>query len=148
MDREAAMSSTGLIANVDGIPVPRPTVESAPYWDGCRAGELRYRRCAGCGLAVFEPRPICPRCHGTDLPWRTSSGRGTVYSWSVVWRPQTPAFRVPYAPAIIRLDEGFDMVSAVVGCEPEEIRAGLPVEVEFHAVDDVITLPFFSPRPP
>ena len=54
MDREAAMSSTALIANVDGIPVPRPTVESAPYWDGCRAGELRYRRCAACATVVFE----------------------------------------------------------------------------------------------
>lgn len=110
-----------LAANTDGIPVPRPTGESEHYWAGCREGELRYRRCAGCNLAVFEPRPICPRCHGTDLPWAVSAGHGVVYSWSVVWRPQTPAFGVPYAPAIVRLDEGFDILTAIVGCEPEEI---------------------------
>lgn len=136
---------TPLVPNVDGIPVPRPTTESAHYWAGCREGELRFRRCGGCGLTVFEPRPLCPRCHGTDLPWEVSGGRGAVYSWTVVWRPQTPAFTVPYAPAIVRLDEGFDILTAIVGCEPHEIRDGLAVAVEFHAVDDTITLPFFAP---
>jgi len=134
-----------LVPNTAGIPVPRPTLESEHYWTGCRDGELRFRRCTGCGLAVFEPRPLCPRCHGTDLPWEVSAGEGAVYSWSIVWRPQTPAFESPYAPAIVSLDEGFDMLSAVVGCEPDEIRCGQRVRVEFHAVDDVITLPFFGP---
>jgi uncharacterized OB-fold protein len=134
-----------LVPNTNGIPVPRPTLESEPYWTGCREGELRFRRCAACGHAVFEPRPLCPRCHTTELPWEVSAGTGEVYSWSVVWRPQTPAFAVPYAPAIVRLDEGFDMVSAIVGCEPGDIHDGQPVRVEFHPVDDVITLPFFTP---
>ena len=130
---------------MNGIPVPRPTPESDHYWSGCRAGELRYRRCSNCHLAVFEPRPICPRCHCTDLAWEVSSGEGAVYSWTVVWRPQTPAFEVPYAPAIVRTDEGFDILTAIIGCQPDEIHDGQRVRVEFHAVDDVITLPFFSP---
>ena len=62
----------------------------------------------------------------------------------MVWRPQMPAFDVPYAPAIVRLDDGFDMVTAIVGCEPDEIHDGQRVSVEFHDVDDAITLPFFS----
>ena len=94
---------------------------------------------------MFEPRPICPRCHGTELSWETSAGVGAVYSWSVVWRPQTPAFNVPYAPAIVRIDEGFDILTAIVGCEPDDIHHGQRVQVEFHEVDDVITLPFFTP---
>jgi uncharacterized OB-fold protein len=134
-----------LAPNTSGIPVPRPTLESKPYWAGCRDSELRFRRCTRCGLAVFEPRPLCPRCHGTDLTWEVSAGDGSVYSWSIVWRPQTPAFESPYVPAIVTLDEGFDMLSAIVGCEPGDIGAGQRVRVEFHAVDDVITLPFFGP---
>jgi len=134
-----------LAANTSGIPVPRPTAESEPYWTGCRAGVVKFRRCSDCRLAVFEPRSICPRCHGVDLPWEESAGEGQIYSWSVVWRPQTPAFGSPYAPAIVTLDEGFDMLTAIVGCAPEEIEAGLRVRAEFHAVDDVITLPFFRP---
>jgi uncharacterized OB-fold protein len=68
-----------------------------------------------------------------------------VYSWTVVWRPMTPAFTVPYAPAIVRLDEGFDMVTAIVDCAPDAIHDGQRVHIQFHAVDDVITLPFFAP---
>jgi len=134
-----------LSPNTTGIPVPRPTLESEHYWAGCRRGELCFRRCTACDLAVFEPRPLCPRCHGTDLAWEVSAGEGAVYSWSIVWRPQTPAFESPYAPAIVSLDEGFDILTAIVGCEPDEIRPGQRVRVEFHAVDDVITLPFFGP---
>ena len=134
-----------LLPNVEGIPVPRPTGDSAPYWEGCRAGELRYMRCTICDQVVFEPRPLCPRCHSTEVRWESSAGTGTVYSWSVVWRPMTPAFTVPYAPAIVRVDEGFDIVTALVGCTPDEIHDGQRVKVQFHAVDDVITLPFFAP---
>lgn len=94
---------------------------------------------------MFEPRSLCPRCHGTNLGWEVSNGEGSIYSWSIVWRPQTPAFESPYAPAIVTMDEGFDILSAIVGCEPDDIHAGLRVRAEFHAVDDVITLPFFGP---
>jgi hypothetical protein len=52
---------------------------------------------------------------------------------------------VPYAPAVIRLDEGFSMMSAVIGCEPEALHEGLPVVVEFHPASDEVTLPYFAP---
>jgi hypothetical protein len=76
-----------------------------------------------------------------------SSGQGTLYSWTVVWRPQRPSFTVPYAPAIVTLDEGFRMVSSIVGCEPEALRADMPVAVEFHPASEEISLPYFRPRP-
>lgn len=56
-----------------------------------------------------------------------------------------PGFRVPYAPAVIHLDEGVWMLSAVIGCEPDELHDGLRLSVEFHPVSDEITLPYFSP---
>ena len=130
---------------VDGIPIPRPSAEAEPYWDGTRLGELRYQACAQCGTANFGPGLRCRACQAAALEWRGSAGLGEVYSWTVVWRPQTPAFDVPYAPAIIRLDEGYDMVSALVGLAPENIGAGLRVRAEFHPLNDTITLPFFRP---
>lgn len=130
-----------------GIPVGTPSLASEPYWEGCRAGELRYQHCEGCGTIPSLPMPTCPRCHARRLAWRTSAGRGTLYSWTVVWRPQHPSFEVPYAPAAVRLDEGYHMMSAVVGCDPEDLVDGLPLEVEFHRVDETITLPFFHPAP-
>jgi uncharacterized OB-fold protein len=66
----------------------------------------------------------------------------------VVWRPPDPSFAVPYAPAIVRLDEGFWLTTAMVGCEPEELAEGLRVAVTFHAISDGVTLPYFTPAPP
>lgn len=128
-----------------GVPVPNPSPESLRYWEGTRAGELRYQRCAACGAANFGPGLACSTCQRRDLTWEVSEGRGTVYSWTVVWRPQTPAFEVPYAPAIIRMAEGYDMMSALVGLEPDAIMPDMAVAVEFHSVSDLITLPFFRP---
>jgi uncharacterized OB-fold protein len=63
----------------------------------------------------------------------------------VVWRPPDPSFRVPYAPAVVRLDEGAWMMSAIIGCEPEALREGLRLTVEFHPASSEITLPYFTP---
>jgi hypothetical protein len=77
--------------------------------------------------------------------WEESAGLGSLYSWTVVWRPPDPSFQVPYAPAVIRLDEGFWMMSAVIGCELEVLSEDLRVAVEVHAVSADITLPYFHP---
>lgn len=132
---------------VEGIPVPVPSADNRSYWEGCRRGELRYQRCARCSSIPSAPTPRCPRCLAPALAWEVSGGSGRLYSWTVVHRPQHPAFEVPYAPAVVELDEGFFMLSAVVGCRPEDLADGLALEVEFHPVDEEITLPFFHPVP-
>lgn len=136
---------TWLAPRTEGISVPVPSAESAPYWEGTRAGELRFQRCRACGAANFGPGIGCRACRSRDLVWERSGGVGTLYSWTVVWRPQLPTIEVPYAPAIVRLDEGHDLVSALIGLDHAAIAAGLRVEVEFHPVSDTITLPFFRP---
>ncbi len=137
---------TVLVPQVEGVPVPVPSLHAAPYWEGCRRHELRFLRCGHCGALPSLPMTRCPRCHRDALAWHPSAGRGRLYSWTVVWRPQNPAFAVPYAPAIVTLDEGVTVLAAMVGCEPEALREGLEVAVEFHPLDDTITLPFFRPR--
>jgi uncharacterized protein len=136
---------TLLNAQPPGIPVPYPSVHSQPYWDGCAEGTLLYQRCTTCGSRGLRPSTVCATCRNSSLTWDRSAGQGTLYSWTVVWRPPDPAFEVPYAPAIIRLDEEFWLVSAMIGCEPEDLHDGLRVGVSFHAVSDSITLPYFSP---
>ena len=91
------------------IPLPVPGVVSRTYWEGCAAGELRFQRCGQCGGATHTPAVLCAHCTSTDLRWEVSSGRGTVYSWTAVWRPQTPAFEVPYVPLVVEMEEGWFM---------------------------------------
>ena len=128
-----------------GIPVPRPTLVSRPFWEGCLRGELLFQRCKDCGNANFAPAVACRGCLSSSLAWTPSSGRGNVYSWTVVWRPQTPDFTVPYAPAIIDLDEGYQMLTNIVGCTTGDLRSGLAVAVQFVSLSPGIALPYFRP---
>ncbi|HEX4127945.1 MAG TPA: OB-fold domain-containing protein [Acidimicrobiales bacterium] len=134
-----------LLPQTEGIPVPRPSLHSRQYWEGCRRHQLLYQRCAACSFRGLGAFTVCARCHASAPLWEESTGHGSLYSWTVVWRPPDPAFRVPYAPAVIRLDEGFSMLSAVIGCEPEALQEDLRLAVEFHPVSDEVTLPYFRP---
>ena len=128
-----------------GIPLPHPTVVSQPFWDGCKRGELLFQRCERCGTANFLPAAACRACLSAEMQWVKSDGRGTVYSWTVVHRPQTPAFQVPYAVAIIDIDEGYQMMSNLIGLDPEDVAVGLRVRVDFREITSEITLPYFKP---
>ena len=79
------------------------------------------------------------------MRWHKSSGRGKLYSWTVVWRPQQPAFRTPYAPAIMEVEEGWWLLTSVIGCDPEDLLAGMPLRVAFHPAGENIWLPYAEP---
>ena len=137
------MSLTGPQPNT--IPMPRPTVFSQPFWDACKRGELTFQRCNACGGIVFIPQAACTHCLSPDLRWERSAGKGAVYSWTVVWRPQTPAFEIPYAIAIIDVDEGYQMMTNIIDVDPSTLEVGQRVEVSFHKMNDEITMPYFRP---
>ncbi len=115
------------------------------FYDFCRAGQLRFQRCTACGAWRHVPRPMCPGCGSWDFEWAKSGGRGRLFTWTVACRPMHPAFtELPYAPAVIELDEGVRMVSTVVDCPPAQLERGLRVRVIFDAVTDAVTLPRFE----
>lgn len=120
---------------------------SAPFWAGCRSHELRYQRCGACGLANFPPAEHCRGCLSAELTWARSEGAGEIYSWTVVHRPVTAIFESPYAPAIVTLDEGYQMLTNIVGVPPEAVVIGLRVQVQFHAVEPDVILPYFTGQP-
>jgi uncharacterized protein len=120
---------------------------SVPFWQGCQSRELRYQRCVACGLANFPPTEHCRQCLSAELHWANSAGTGEIYSWTVVYRPVTPEFEPPYAPAIITLDEGYQMLTNVVGVAPGDLAIGMRVRVQFHAVGADVTLPYFTGEP-
>lgn len=75
----------------------------------------------------------------------TKRRAGAVYSWTVVRRPVTVEFEPPYAPAIVTLDEGYQMLTNIVGVEPAGLKIGMHVRVQFHSVAPGVTLPYFTP---
>jgi uncharacterized OB-fold protein len=121
--------------------------ESRPFWEGCRRHELVLQRCADCGTVRHRPRALCPACLSGQIEWIRASGRGAVYSFTVTHQNQAPAFRraVPYVLAYVELEEGVRMLTNVVGCEPGQVRVGMPVQVEFVDLDEERSIPRFRP---
>ncbi|WP_233266987.1 Zn-ribbon domain-containing OB-fold protein [Tomitella fengzijianii] len=79
------------------------------------------------------------------MAWKVSAGSGIVYSHTIVHRPQTADFVVPYAVAIVSVDEGFHMLTNIVGCAPEDVAIGMAVEVVFDRSPVRAALPYFRP---
>ncbi len=130
-------------------PLPQfPEPDTQPFWDATKHHELRYQVCDDCDGIVFYPRRHCPHCMSFKLSWKTSRGEGAIYTYTVIRQIGHPAFaqRVPYAVAWIDLDEGFRMVSNVVGVDdPGSIRIGQRVRLTWEDQVDGIALPVFTP---
>ncbi len=126
-------------------PLPRPTELTRPFWDGCKQGELRVQQCGDCQKYTFIPAPVCVNCFSSNLVWVKSSGQGTVYSFTVVYRPQQPSFEVPYVVGIVEVDNGWYIPTNIVGIAPDQVKIGMPVKVRFDHRSDDIALPMFEP---
>jgi uncharacterized OB-fold protein len=127
-------------------PRPDPVAElDRQFWAFVAAGELRVQRCAACATLRHPPGPVCATCGALDHEWAAVSGRGEVWTFTVVYPPTLAAFaeRVPYGAVVVRLDEGVFMVSNLVDCPVEELAVGVPVEVVITRVDDGFALPLF-----
>ena len=138
--------STPVTSERPQTPLPRPTELSEPYWAACREGRLTVQRCKSCDGYVFIPQPCCGTCLSEDLEWVESSGRGMLYSFTTVYRPQQPTFEVPYTVIVVELEEGYYMLSNLIGVEPSEIKIGTPLEVFFEERSEEISLPLFRVR--
>ena len=124
-----------------------PEPDTEPFWRATKEHKLRYQTCDDCDGIVFHPRRHCTHCLGRNLSWKTSAGEGTIYTYSIVRQNYHPAFRelVPYVIAWIDVDEGFRILSNVVGVvDPEQIEIGQRVRVEWEDHEEV-SLPTFTP---
>jgi uncharacterized OB-fold protein len=126
-------------------PLPRPTPETAHFWEGTAVGELRLQRCRGCAATYFPPQPFCTECGDDDVDVIRASGRGTLHSYVVTHRA-APGFTAPYVIAVVELAEGPRLLTNLVDVEadPELLPIDLPVEVVFEPRGEV-TLPMFRP---
>jgi uncharacterized OB-fold protein len=129
-------------------PIPVPDETTAFYWNAARQGRLEVQRCARCGSHQFPPTIACPGCQSDDLVHSAMSGRGRVYSFTVVRQAFDAAFveDLPYVVALVELEEdpGVRILSNIVGSPLDTIRVGMPVEVGFEDRAGV-SLPVFRP---
>ncbi len=128
-------------------PLPVINLDNQEFWDSCKAHAMTLQYCSECDYWQYYPSPVCHTCDSFDLQWRPVSGKGSVYTHSVIYRPPSEAFAndVPYVYAIVELEEGPMMPTNIVEIDPEKVEIGMPVVVTYDDITPEVTLPKFRP---
>jgi len=125
--------------------LPLVTPDTAFFWEGTAAGELRIQRCAKCGVLRHPPGPMCPACgEASDGGYAVAAGTGEVFSYVVHHHPPVPGKRLPMVVALVQLPEGVRILGEMPGVRPDQVRIGLPVRVTFTRAGDM-SLPSWQP---
>jgi hypothetical protein len=127
---------------------PEVTEETAPFWDGLAAGELRMEHCPACGSYQHPAESFCYACGSLSVTWETVRGHGEVYSFIVVHQPYHAAFRdrLPYVVATVQLDEGPRMLGPIFDIDPSAVWIGMRVQPRIEAVSAERSALFFEPE--
>lgn len=131
----------------DGMPPPLADATTLPFWQAAAEHRLVVQRCTRCGRTRLPPAPICPGCRSAEADWKTVSGRGAVYTYTVVHRPIAAGQALPFVIAVVALEDagGVRLISNLVRAKPEEVRIGLPVELVWEDMSPELAIPRFRP---
>lgn len=122
---------------------PGMNEDTSFFWEAAAEGRLVIQRCSGCGQLRHPPGPACPSCHSLEWEGVQVSGRGTLYSYTVVHHPPAPGFDGPAIAAVIELEEGVRLISNITDADPDTLRIGEPLEVWFLPQAEGWTAPQF-----
>ena len=118
---------------------PDINMETEAYWAAAKDGKLLVKTCNACGKPHYYPRALCPHCLSDDTDWVEASGKGTIYTYSVMRRTEAP-----FVIAYVTLEEGVTMLSNIVECDVDDVRVGQAVEVTFRDTENGHALPVFK----
>jgi len=143
---------------VSDLLLPELDELTAPFWEGCRLGELRVQQCPQSGRLIHPPRYRSPFAPHVAPRWLALSGRGAIWSAAEPHPPLIPQFAAlaPYNIVIVAADEdpAIRFVGNLVASEQAEIDSvafeniviGAPVRVVFQPVTDADGTVFAMPR--
>ena len=128
-------------------PIPVPNEYTKPFWDAAKDGVLKLQRCQACRRFQHPPYTTCVNCMSIDLAFEPVSGKGTIYTYTIMYHTGDTRFAaaVPYASIIVELDDapGALMASNLLGAPYTAAKVGRRVDVVFEKLNDEITLPQF-----
>ena len=137
------------MTNRQGRPLPVADDLSQPFWEAAKQQRLVVQRCRECGYFNHPPRSACDACQSQQLQFEPVSGRGTIYSFTVMHQPNIAGFedQIPYINILVELEEQplLFMVSNLPASDLDKIKIGGQVEVSFEEVDPDTALPQFRP---
>jgi hypothetical protein len=123
-------------------PFPYPDRDTAPFWEAQNNRELKFQRCTQCATVRYPVGPLCPMCRSFDTEWITSTGRGIIYSYTVVRHQTHPAFPAPYTMLLVELEEGPRVIAQLAAPPETPVAISAPVHVEWEETEHQV-LPVF-----
>ena len=128
------------------FPLPVPSIDNQYWFDKCKEHVLVLQQCKLCDQFNHPPRPNCAYCGSSNLHWIESTGRGTIYTFTVTRQPVSRPLlgRIPWVVVEVELNEGVHMISNLIDFQDDDLQIGMAVQVVFEQVDDDITLPKFE----
>ncbi len=128
-------------------PLPTITPDTEEFWKSTKAHTAKLQRCNVCGNFWYYPGPVCHTCGAQDWTWTPLSGKGTIYSYSVLERAKGNPYEndVPITIVLVRLAEGPVVMSNLFDYEPEELAIDADVVMDYEDVNDEVTLAVFRP---
>ena len=128
-------------------PLPITNEANAPYWASARARKLQLPRCEECHSFFYPLTLRCRACLSGNVAWTAVSGDASLVTWNVMHQIYDKSFAelAPYIVGVVKLAEGPQMVTSIVGTDAANLRAGLPVKLEYLEVTSEITLPVYRP---
>lgn len=126
---------------------PEMDHDSAPYWQSLREHQAKLQKCSKCGRFRFPPSASCYYCGTLGGEWTAISGRGNIYTWTVIHHPIDPrlANEVPFIIVLVESEEGPRIAGRLLSCEREQIKIGMPVKARYDDLDNELTLLNFEP---
>jgi uncharacterized protein len=130
-------------------PKPLPVADelSAPFWQAAREQRLVIQRCGACGYCNHPPRPFCDACLSQQLVFEPVSGRGSIYTFTVMHQRDVGGFEheAPFVNIVVELAEQpmLLMVANLPMSERGRVRIGAAVEVYFEDRGGDTMLPQF-----
>lgn len=128
-------------------PLPTITADNAEFWASTSEHAAKLQRCNVCEKFWYYPGPVCHNCGAQDWTWSKLSGKGTIYSYSVLERAKGNPYEndVPITIVLVRLEEGPVVMSNLFDYEPADLAVDAPVTMDYEDVTDDVTLLVFRP---
>ena len=142
------MTQTQVRDSVDRRPLPAPDELTRFYWAAAAEHRLVLQRCRSCSKLQYPPEICCAHCQAEEFEAVEASGRGVIYSYSIVDRPLHAGFvdALPYVVVLVELADqpGLRILTNLVDVpEGTSLSCGMPVEVVFEDRGGVV-LPQFQ----
>jgi uncharacterized protein len=126
------------------VPVVSP--ETAPFWNAANEGTFLLQRCQDCSKVQYHYRALCSHCMSDRVEDFASSGRGKVWTYTVVYKNGSPAYKdkTPYVIALVELEGGVKVLSNIETDEPESVTFDTPVDLIFAEAENGQAIPLFK----